>query len=121
MNQDKESRQGSNKEIVALCRGIFIMTIEIKEKGSQACYKEVVNVIAQYRYILKNHDYKLKDYFRQFMILIILAVIVLLLLILTMVLWGVNSFDIAGVFILAAIFIQEKHILSGIKKLLHHI
>jgi hypothetical protein len=41
------------------------MKIEISEKGSEAFYSEVVNISAQYRYILKNHHHKLKDYFTQ--------------------------------------------------------
>ena len=41
------------------------MKIEISEKGSEAFYREVVNISAQYRYILKNHHHKLKDYFTQ--------------------------------------------------------
>ena len=52
------------------------------------------------------------------MILIILAVIVLLLLILTMVLWGVNSFDIAGVFILAASIMLSGAYLFSLNKVL---
>ena len=42
------------------------MKIEIKEKGSEAFYKEIVNISGQYRYLIKNHNYKLKDYFKQF-------------------------------------------------------
>ena len=38
------------------------MRIEITEKGSDAFYREVVNITAQYRSILKNHRHKLKDY-----------------------------------------------------------
>ena len=41
------------------------MKIEISERGSEAFYREVVNISAQYRYILKNHHHKLKDYFTQ--------------------------------------------------------
>ena len=41
------------------------MKIEISDKGSEAFYREVVNISAQYRYILKNHHHKLKDYFTQ--------------------------------------------------------
>ena len=41
------------------------MKIEITKQGSKAFYREVVNISAQYRYILKNHHHKLKDYFTQ--------------------------------------------------------
>ena len=41
------------------------MKIEISEKRSEAFYREVVNISVQYRFILKNHRHKLKDYFTQ--------------------------------------------------------
>ena len=64
------------------------MRIEITEKGSDAFYREVVNITAQYRSILKNHNHKLKDYFRQFRLLVF---------------WGVDPFDYA---IIAALIIE---------------
>ena len=71
------------------------MKIEISEKGSEAFYREVVNITAQYRSILKNHHHKLKDYFRQFKILLILGAAALVILILMAVFWGVDPFDYA--------------------------
>ena len=58
------------------------MRIEISEKGSDAFCREVVNITAQYRSILKNHNHKLKDYFRQFRLLLVLGAAVLVILIL---------------------------------------
>ena len=41
------------------------MTIEIKEKGTRAFYKEVVNVVTQYRQLLYKPEDKLKDNFKK--------------------------------------------------------
>ena len=71
------------------------MRIEISEKGSKAFYREVVNISAQYRYLLKNHHRKLRDYFKQFTILLILGTAALVILLLTAVFWGVDPFDYA--------------------------
>ena len=79
------------------------MRIEITEKGSEAFYREVVNITAQYRGILKNHNRKLNDYFRQFRILLILGAAALVILILMAVFWGADPFDYA---IIAALFIE---------------
>ena len=79
------------------------MRIEITEKGSDAFYREVVNITAQYRSILKNHRHKLKDYFRQFRLLLVLGAAVLVILILMTVFWGVDPFDYA---IIAALIIE---------------
>ena len=79
------------------------MRIEISEKGSDAFCREVVNITAQYRSILKNHNHKLKDYFRQFRLLLVLGAAVLVILILMAVFWGVDPFDYA---IIAALIIE---------------
>ena len=79
------------------------MTIEINEKGSEAFYREVVNISAQYRYILKNHHHKLKDYFRQFNVLLVLGAVFFVLLLLMAVFWGVGPWGYA---ILAALGIS---------------
>ena len=79
------------------------MIIEISEKGSEAFYREVVNVCAQYRYILKNHHHKLKDYFKQFKVLLVLGAVFFVLLLLTAVFWGAGPWGYA---ILAALGIS---------------
>ena len=71
------------------------MTIEINEKGSEAFYKETVNAAAQYRYLLKDRNYKLKDYFRQFRTLTIAGAAVLVVNVLLMILWGAETYQIA--------------------------
>lgn len=79
------------------------MKIEISEKGSKAFYREVVNITTQYRRILKNHQHKLKDNFKQLQVLLILGAAFLALLILMAVFWGVKPFDYA---IMAALGIE---------------
>ena len=71
------------------------MKIEITEKGSEAFYREVVNITAQYRGILKNHHYRLKDYFKQFRLLLILGAAILVILILMAISWGAKPFQYA--------------------------
>ncbi len=51
------------------------MTIEIKEKGTKEFYKEVVNVISQYRQLIKKPEAKLNDNFRSYAFLMIAFVI----------------------------------------------
>ena len=81
------------------------MTIEINEQGSEAFYKETVNMAAQYRYLLKNHQVKLKDYFKQFRTLLILSLAVLLINVLMIVFWGADTFQLvaAGALLIAAL------------------
>ena len=50
-----------------------MLKIEIREKGSEAFYREVVNFQAQYRFTLRKLERKLKDYFKQFRTLLILG------------------------------------------------
>ena len=79
------------------------MKIEISEKGSEAFYREVVNITSQYRFILKNHHHKLKDYFKQFRILLILGAAAMVILILMAIFWDVNPFDYAIIAVLGAV------------------
>lgn len=55
------------------------MTIEIKEKGSDRFYREVINVISQYRYLLKKPRRKIKNYFKEYTVLLIICAMILLL------------------------------------------
>ena len=71
------------------------MKIEITEKGSEAFYRETVNVSAQYRYLLKNHSYRLRDYFRQFTLLLILGAVFLVLLLVLALSRGLEPWDYA--------------------------
>ena len=72
------------------------MTIEINEQGSEAFYRETVNAAAQYRYILKDHHYKLKDYFKQFRTLLIISLAVLAVNAVLMIAWGGDTVQAAA-------------------------
>ena len=54
------------------------MTIEVKEKGSRQYYKEVVNVLTQYRQLLYKPQDKLKDNFTRYIFLTAAMVILFL-------------------------------------------
>ena len=94
------------------------MTIEITEKGSGAFYKEIVNVLAQYRLILKNHNHKLKDYFKQLKVLIAAGTIMLVLLGAMMIFWGAKSLDIVAEICLAIAVIMSAAYLMNLNKVL---
>ena len=81
------------------------MTIEINEQGSEAFYRETVNAAAQYRSILKDHNCKLKDYFKQFRTLLIISVAVLAVNVVLMIAWGGDTLQTAasGVLLVAAL------------------
>ena len=51
------------------------MIIEVNEKGTKEFYKEVVNVISQYRQLIKKPEAKLNDNFRSYAFLMIAFVI----------------------------------------------
>ena len=93
------------------------MKIEIDEKGSEAFYKEIVNIAAQYRFILKNHHYKLKDYFKQYRILTVTGSVVLGILILMMIFWGVKTLDIAAAAVLSVTLMMCIFYLHNLNRL----
>jgi len=73
------------------------MKIVINERGSEAFYKEVVNISGQYRFLLQNKNYKLKDYFKQFKVLLIAGCTVLVLLLIMCFAWGFKTFDYVAI------------------------
>jgi len=94
------------------------MTIEISEKGSEAFYKEVVNVVVQYRYILKNHNHKLGDYFKQYKILLTAGAVILGILVLMMVFWGTNTPDAVIAIALAIVLLFCALFYGNLNKML---
>ena len=85
------------------------MILEIKEKGTDAFYREVVNVVMQYRRILKNHGCKIKDCFKYYRNLLIACGIMLVLLCLSLIFLGA---DTPGI-VLAVILLIEA-IICGV-------
>ena len=72
------------------------MRIEVDGKGSKAFYREVVNIVARYRSLLKNPHLRLRDHFRQFLILLILGAAVLGLLVVLVIRRGAGARDWAA-------------------------
>ena len=56
--------------------GGYKMTIEVKEKGSRQFYKEVVNILTQYRQLLYRPEDKLRDNFTRYILLTIAMVLI---------------------------------------------
>ena len=54
------------------------MTIEVKEKGTRQFYKEVVNILTQYRQLLYRPEDKLKDSFTRYIFLTVAMVLICL-------------------------------------------
>lgn len=69
------------------------MTLEIKEKGSDRFYREVINVSSQYRYLLKKPNRKIKDYFKQYKALLILCAVIALLDLLSILFFGAGTVE----------------------------
>lgn len=75
------------------------MTIEIKEKGTRKFYKEVVNVVTQYRQLLYRPADKLKDNFIRYILLSLAMAFICV----TFLIGGINgSFSVMNV--LAMVF-----------------
>lgn len=64
------------------------MHIEYDKPGNPEFYKEAVNVLLQYKRLLKDPDRKLKDMFKQFRTQTILCAVLLVVIVLELVLWG---------------------------------
>ena len=69
------------------------MTLEIREKGSDAFYREVIGVSANYRYLLKNHHRRIKDPLREYAVLLAVSAAVFTLLAVSTVFFGVGIFE----------------------------
>ena len=94
------------------------MKIEIKEKGSASFYREVISVMASYRTILKNHQHKVKNYFRQYKILMILEAVMFLALLLMQIFWGGGTFEIIVMVALAVTLVLCGAQLMAMNRLL---
>ena len=77
------------------------MTIEIREKGSKDFYEETVNVISQYRGLIKKPEMKLRDRFKTLKIYIILCAALVVMLALMGIFWGMDTLTLVGIVFLA--------------------
>ena len=80
------------------------MQIEINEMGSKAFYEEAVNAAAQYRYLLKDHHVKLKNYFSQYRTLLIVGAAALAVQLALILAWGADTYRVfCALFLLIAV------------------
>ena len=82
------------------------MTITIKEKGSDAFYREVLGIYANYRYLLKNHRRKIKDPIKEYTLLLIIGAVAFALLLVCTFIFGVGIFEgiaLTGLFLAAVL------------------
>ena len=79
------------------------MTIEIREKGSKDFYEETVNVISQYRGLIKKPEMKLRDRFKTLKIYIILCAALVVMLALMGIFWGMDTLTLVGIVFLAIV------------------
>lgn len=75
------------------------MTLEIKERGSEAFYTEAVNVMTQFKDIIRDHDHKLKDNLGQFKWLMIASGGLFAALVAMTAFWGAGTLSIIGLII----------------------
>lgn len=94
------------------------MRIEIKERGSEAFYRETVNVAAQYQRLLKNPKRKLGDLFKNYRNSGILSVVAFALLAILMILWGSDTIMIVAEVVLAINIVLSIMLFRNMKKLL---
>jgi hypothetical protein len=72
------------------------MRIEIHEAGSEAFYKETVNVLAQYRSLIKKPERKLQDYFKMLWAYAGISLLLLVLLAVMYRYWGAGVSTVAA-------------------------
>ena len=94
------------------------MRIESKEKGSKNFYRECVNVLVQYRSLLKKPDAKLKDYFRLMRNYLILLGVFLVVIVVMNVMWGFDSLGFVAIAVLAVVMLLTGVYLRNMNKIL---
>lgn len=93
------------------------MVIKIDHKGSEAFYKEVVNIVAQYRGLLKRPERKVEDLFKTYSLLAIACAIFFVLLGAMAIFWGADSMTNVLMVLMAVLFVILIVYLSTLKKL----
>ena len=93
------------------------MKIEITERGSEAFYTETVNVMSQFRALLKTPDRKLRDNFRMMRPYLILCAVLLVLILLANIFWGFDALGIAAMIMLAAVLLVYGASLMNMNKM----
>ena len=92
------------------------MEIRINEKGSEAFYDESVNVMLQYRKLLKNPEKKLQDVQKQLKVYVIVCAVFELLLLGTGFAWGFDTLTIVAGALLSFVILLSLTYLSTVTK-----
>ena len=93
------------------------MQIEIKERGSKAFYTETINVVSQYRALLKKPDRKLKDNFKIFRLYIIICSAMLVIDALMWYFWGTDPAWLAVLVMLVICIVMCAAFLVNMSKM----
>ena len=92
------------------------MVIEINEKGSEAFYREAVNVTAQYRSFLKKPERKLSDMQKNLVLYLVLCGVLFALMVIMGMAWGFDGMTVAGTAVAGLAFLLSAAYLSTVKK-----
>ena len=93
------------------------MVLKIDHKGSEAFYTEVVNVVAQFRGLLKKPERKVENLFKTYTLLAVACVVMFVLLGAMAVFWGADSMTNVLMVLMAVLFVMLMVFLSTLKKL----
>jgi hypothetical protein len=96
------------------------MRIEIREKGSEAFYRETVNVVSQYRALLAKPERKLRDNFRILLVDTVVCAVLLALLAAMAAAWGADGLTYAAVAVMAITGIFCVVFLVNMKRMLRN-
>ena len=93
------------------------MVLKIDHKGSEAFYTEAVNVVAQFRGLLKKPERKVENLFKTYQLLAIACAVMFVLLGAMAVFWGADSMTNVLMVLMAVLFVMLMVYLSTLKKL----
>jgi len=98
------------------------MTIDIINTNNAASCREAVNISLQYGSLVKDHNMKIKDRFRERIIYTVISLVVLIaLLALTFIFWKVNALTVVAVVLLAVDVILGVVMHLKMKKMLRQL
>lgn len=94
------------------------MKFEFREKGSENFYRECVNVLVQYRSLLKKPEGKLKDYFRLMRNYLIILGVFLIAIVVMNVMWEFDSLGFVAIAVLAIVMVLTGIYLRNMNRIL---
>ena len=92
------------------------MVIRISEKGSEAFYKETVNVTLQYRRLLKKPEKKPDDLKKRLKIYLAVCGVLTALLVLMGIAWGFDTLTVVAIAMMGIVLLMAGTYLSTIRK-----